>query len=131
MIKDKPAYKKTPNFVKYTCTMLIVLLFWQFFRFAEIGQVIDFAKVLLGITKFSKIPYTWQYFYDAQMITLMVIGILGVTVFGNEKVKSVYSKFAATKAGYIVQEVLLLALFIVAILFMVNSTYSPFIYFQY
>ncbi len=131
VIKGKRFYQKIPDFIKYICTMLIIIIFWLFFRFESLEQVVDFMKVLLGITKFSKIPYTWQYFYDAQMLTLMVVGILGATVFGGEKVKALYSKFVETKVGYIVQEVLLLALFVLAILFMVNSTYSPFIYFQY
>ncbi len=131
IVKDKTIYKKTPNFIKYLCTMLIVLLFWQFFRFSEVGQIVDFFKIIFGRTTFDKIPYTWQYYYDAQMITLMVIGVLGATVFGNEKVQTLYSKFAATKVGYVIQEVALIALLILAILFMVNSTYSPFIYFQY
>lgn len=40
-------------------------------------------------------------------------------------------KLISGKAGYLLQEIVLLLLFVLAILFMINSTYSPFIYFQY
>ncbi len=130
-VRDKRIYKKTPKAVKYICTMSIIIGFWQLFRFEALGNALQVFKIIFGIIKYSNISYSWQYFYDAQMITLVIIAILGATVLGNKKIKSVYSKIVETKVGYIIQEILLIALFILAILFMVNSVYSPFIYFQY
>ncbi len=131
LLKDKKFYQKTPSIIKWGITMLIVTLFWQLFRFEDVGKTVAFLKIALGITKCESVGYTWQYFLDAQILTFAALGILGATVCGAPQVQGVYKKVVATKAGYIVQQILLLLLFFVAILFMVSSTYSPFMYFQY
>ncbi len=131
LLKDTKFYKKTPSFIKYGVTMFAVLLLWQLFRFQDTSQLKDFFNIILGRTQFDRIPYTWRYYFDAQIIVLAIIGILGSTVLGGEKVKQLYAKAVATKVGFAVQGVVLIVLFVLAIIFMVNSTYSPFIYFQY
>ena len=131
MIKDKEFYKKIPDFVKYTVTMLIVLCFWQFFRCYNLSEVATVLKTALGIEKATFIPYTWKYFFDLRMIVFMIIGTLGATVLGSSKLKEKYNKFACTKIGCIVQETGLVLLLIVSLMFVVSATYSPFIYFQY
>ncbi len=130
-IRDKKAYIKTPNAIKYIATMLIVLLFWQFFKYQSVHNVISVLKIATGITRFDAIPYTWQYYYDLRIIIFTVIGILGSTVLGSPKLKVLQERIVSTKVGYIVEEIGLFAIFVIAVLFMVNSTYSPFIYFQY
>ena len=61
----------------------------------------------------------------------MVAAIVGATVFGLPKVQAAYQRMTQTTYGYAVHQVIVVVLFVVSILFMVNSTYSPFIYFQY
>lgn len=131
VIQNKPFYKKTPNFIKYAFTMLIVMLFWQLFRFQSLKDTVNLLGTIIGINRPENIYYTWQYYFDAQMITFIIIGILGATVLGSPRLKAFYGKFSATKGGLIVQQTVLLLLFVLAVLFMINSTYSPFIYFQY
>lgn len=65
------------------------------------------------------------------MTVLLVIGIIGATIVGLPVVRQAYRCCIEKKWIYWIQEFLLLVLFIIAILFMVSSTYSPFIYFQY
>ncbi len=131
IVVDKRIYKIIPNYIKYICTMLIVMCFWQLFRFGDVMEVVNWFKIILGTFTFDKIYYSWKYFFDFQMVCFTVIGILGATILGNARIQSFYYRIAETKIGYIAQEIILIALFLLAILFMVNSTYSPFIYFQY
>lgn len=131
MLQKNKTYLRIPNAVKYIVTMTVVMLFWQLFRFQDLSQIGTVFSAMLGKTPAGDILYTWQYYFDARILTLAAVGILGATVFGSGKVQEMYRRVVATKAGYLLQEVVLLLLFAVAILFMVNSTYSPFIYFQY
>ena len=131
IIKDKPRYKSTPNGVKYIITMFIVFCFWQLFRFPGLRGAINWFAIALGIVKFDGIYYTWPHYFDAQMITLVLIGIIGSTILGNKEIKNSWNKFTNNNMGFILQELGLLILFIISIMFMVSSTYSPFIYFQY
>lgn len=79
----------------------------------------------------ESIYYTWQYYFDTQLFVFVILGSFGATALASNRLKSWYSDFSATKIGFVIQEIILLLLFSVAILFMVNSTYHPFIYFQY
>ncbi len=135
IVADRKYYKKTPTAVKYIATMLIVMGFWQFFKYQDVMDVARIFSIGFGLRTFIRpfdvIPYTWQYYYDTQIIVFTVIGILGATVFGSPKAINLYKQFISTKIGYIIQEIILFILFIIAVLFMVSSTYRPFIYFQY
>lgn len=131
VVRDKPLYRKTPDWVKYLATMAIVMGCWQLFRFEDVGQLGRMLLTALGLYRYNSIFYTWQHFFDAQMITFMVIGILGATILGTEKIRTLHRRMIGTPVGLAVQELTLLVLFALAIMYMVNSTYSPFLYFQY
>lgn len=87
--------------------------------------------IILGTVRFERIYYSWQHYFDAQILVFVMIGIFGATVMGLPSVQRWKEKLISGKAGYLLQEIVLLLLFVLAILFMINSTYSPFIYFQY
>ncbi len=131
LICEKKRYKKVPDFVKYVCTMMIVMFLWQFFRFENLSETVSMLGVVFGIIKFDRISYTWHYFLSIRTISFVIIGVLGATVLGCSKIQLKYQNFKERKVGYLIQEIVLMGLFILSICFMVNSTYSPFIYFQY
>ncbi len=130
LIHNKKFYQKIPTAVKYVATMLVVMLFWQLFRFPKIQMAADWFRLMLGqITE--TVVCTWQYYFTPRIIATTVIGLLGATVLGSPKIVGAYQKLAAKPVAYVVQEVVLLGLLFLSLVFMVNSTYSPFIYFQY
>lgn len=131
IIQSKSIYQKIPKLIKYFSTMLIVMLFWQLFRFQTISDIVNLFKIILGISHFDTVFYTWEYFFDTRMLLFILIGIIGSTLLGDSRVIYLYKKGISKNAGFMLQETVLLVLFIISILFMVNSTYSPFIYFQY
>lgn len=111
--------------------MFITMMCWELFRFQSIGACWAWIKIMVGLQSFERIPYTWQYYFDAQTVFFIAVAVLGATLLGDGRVRAWYRRAAATKAGFAIQELALLAVFFIAMLFMVNSTYSPFIYFQY
>ena len=131
VIMKKDFYKKIPDWIKYVFTMVVVMGFWQLFRFQYVEEAVSVITAALGITKASFIPYTWKYFVDNRILVFTLIGIVGATLFGSEKVMEKYKAFTSTKAGYILQEAGVIILFLISVMYMVSSTYSPFIYFQY
>ena len=131
LISDKVWYKKTPNAVKWICTMGVTFFCWELFRFNDISSCIQWFKIMFGQIEFANIPYTWQYYFDLRIIVLMFIATIGATLCGLPKVQVVYQNIIQKPFGYTIHQLILIVLFIVSILFMVNSTYSPFIYFQY
>ena len=131
LIADKKWYQKTPSILKWICTFFITLFCWELFRFESFSDCTTWILTMFGKPQPYEMPYTWKYFLDAQIITLAIIGVLGSTVCGLPKVQQTQQKLIQTKAGYITYQLVLLLLFVLSIVFMVNSQYSPFIYFRY
>ncbi len=129
--KDKPLNQKMPGFVKQICTMTIVIVCWQLFRFSDLSKISALFGTIFGTIKAENLVYSWQYYMDSRFIFLVLTGIVGATVLGNDKLIRFGLKIRSIPAVYILQEIGLLLLFVLSILFIVNSTYSPFIYFQY
>lgn len=131
LARDQRWYARVPGWIKWAFTMLFTLFCWELYRYQSVGEAARWIGVMFGLVRFDRIFYTWQYYFDAQILFLAAVGILGATVLGDDRVRAWYGRVAATVWGYAVQQAVLLVLFVLAVLFMVNSTYSPFIYFQY
>lgn len=131
LLKNNRLYQKTPIAIKWALTMTVTFFCWELFRFDNFTACKEWFMTMFGMNSFAHIPYSLSYFFDARMITLVVIGILGATVWGLPRVQAAYTRVTNTAWGSLVHGVLLCGLFLLSILFMVNSQYSPFIYFQY
>ncbi|MBO5223493.1 MAG: MBOAT family protein [Clostridia bacterium] len=131
LLKDTTFYKKTPSAIKWIFTTVTVMLFWQLFRFNDIGAMFKFFGVAFGFTEYATVDYSWTYYLDKQVITFAIIGLLGATVLGIGKIREFTVKIYNTKVGYGICNIFLVILFVLSIIFMVNSSFSPFIYFQY
>ena len=131
LIQDKRWYQKVPGVIRWLITMGITFFCWQFFRFASLSDVFRNTRIMCGILRFDEIYYTWEYYFDKQIMVFAIIGIVGAILFGDKRIQEGYRRFTARSFGFVVQEIVLLLLFCVAILFVVNSDYYPFIYFQY
>lgn len=127
---QKPLYQKVPAGIKWAGTMFIVMLFWQFFRFPLAKDAFDCIGRMFEHNPESLV-FSWQYFLDAKLLFMMIVGILGATVLGSPKLQDSWTKIARTKVGFALQEVVLLVLLMLSVIAVVSSTYSPFIYFQY
>lgn len=130
-IKDTKLYQKTPSAIKWGCTMLVVSLGWQFFRFGSFAKAVRFWALLLGISDGSDIFASFGYYFTPKILILCAVGIIGALFFAKKPFTSIAQRFYTSPALYAVGQTLLLVLFALSVIFMINSTYSPFIYFQY
>ncbi len=131
IVRGKPMYQKIPKFFKWCIASMITMFCWELFRFESLGKLYDWLQMMVGIFPFERMLFTWEFFFTPRMLFLLITGILGATVLGSETVIIRWKQFVATKMGFAFQEIGLLILFGISILCMVNSTYKPFIYFQY
>lgn len=131
VIRNKEFYKKTPKVIKWIITMCIVFFCWELFRFTWMTDVINNFALMAGIGAPATVFKTWKYFLDKRIVVLSLIGIIGALVPGEEKIQKKWKEWVKNPAVYAVQEILILLIMVLAIIFMLNSTYHPFIYFQY
>ena len=91
----------------------------------------EFLSIMFGTVHFESLNFTYPYYFTVKMIVLMLIGIVGAVFLQGRYVERLQCKIRRSKILYSVQEVVLLGLMVTAVIFVVSSTYSPFIYFQY
>lgn len=120
-------YIKTPTIIKYSITMLVVILGWVVFRADNLTQAFGFIKTMFGLNNSGALIFEYSYFISKKLVFWILISILGSVPFIPNKFK----KYSGNKTFEFLETIFILLLFIVAIIFVVNSTYSPFIYFQF
>lgn len=131
VVEYKKFYQKTPDMLKWLFSMFVTLICWELFRFQHIQDFWNWVLIAVGYVTYPSVNFTWEYFLDLRLSVLVIIGILGATALGRDSVQELLCKNNNAKGYLVLKETLLLTLFFISILCMVNSTYSPFIYFQY
>ena len=131
LMENSGFYEAIPSFFKWLVTMVIVYFCWIVFRFTDFKELIDWFKVMFGAKQQGSIPYTFLYYFDWQIIAFAVIAFFGSTILGIEKIQDSCKNARESSGAMFFRELLGIVLFALAIMFMVNSSYSPFMYFQY
>lgn len=126
-IRNKKWYINIPNIIKHIITMLIVILGWVLFRADNLEQAIGFIKTMFGFNNPTPLTFEYIYFINKKFIFWMVMATLGSMPFVANK----FNKYNGRKSFEILATIGISILFVVSIIFVVNSTYSPFIYFQF
>lgn len=127
LIQNKSWYIKTPNIIKWIFTMFIIIIGWIFFSFNTIQDAFNFILVLFGLVHNEIISFEFSYFMNFRMLVWLIISIFLSTPLLSNTLK----KYNSTKYFEIIKTIFLSILLITCIIFMVNSSYSPFIYFQF
>lgn len=128
--REKAWYKKIPALFKWMFTMIFVYLTWIIFMIPSLTQAIIYYKSMLGIPAGS-IYFTFEYFVNSKLILIIIVAVIGVFIGKWDKVELIKTWSRDTKTGLVFSQILYMMLFVLAILFMMNSSYSPFLYFQF
>ena len=130
-IRDKKFYQRIPSIIKWGFTMLVVCVGWQAFRINEIIELLRYYGIMFGVVPATSVFFTWKYYLKKKTVFLLIVAIIGASALRCSRVQKVYKRFTDSKYGLVIQELGLFLLMGISILCMINSTYSPFIYFQY
>lgn len=131
LMENSGFYEAIPSFIKWLFTMVIVYFCWIIFRFNNFQDLTDWFKVMFGAAGNDTVPYTFLHYFDWQIIAFAAVAFFGSTILGIEKIKDSCERARTNSGAMFFRELLGIALFALAVMFMVSSTYSPFIYFQY
>ena len=121
-----PALQKLPAALRPGYTLLAVLLSFVLFNGENMAQVgSDFA----GLFGFAGIPAVTKatLYYLRSSAVLFAVGILGAT----PVVKTAAAKLENTKIGRILEPVLLIGLLLICTAYLVDGSFSPFLYFRF
>ena len=120
---------KLPSIIKHLYAIILIIIGWVIFRVENFDTLKLF---LLNMFNFSKsdflslvssnisIVYVWPY---------IIIGIIGsIPLFGN-----LLNKLNNSNKIYIqiIYDLFILSIFILTIIYLISSSYNPFIYFRF
>ena len=121
-----PALQKLPNILRHCYVMLIVVLSFVLFNAETLAQAKgDFA----GMFGLGGLPLvtaeTW--YYLRSYAVLFLLGIVGAT----PVVKNIGLRVSEKKLGAFVEPLVLLALLLICTAYLVDGSFSPFLYFRF
>ena len=127
-------FLKKHKMIGHIYTMIVVVLLWVIFRADGIHQAITYIGTMLGAM--NAVPYsnqTWVYIKE-NLVFLAAAIILSTDVFHRLAKKRMLN--SKNKSGSLVvvnnaYEVCLAVLFAISIVYVINGTYNPFIYFHF
>ena len=121
---------KLPYIITWAYTMVVVIIGWVMFRAVDMAYAYDYIKIMFSF-KANEIADNIALFFIKDNLILFIIAIISATPF----IKNIYhilnNNSRAYKYNQIVKPLALITIFIIAISYIVNSTYNPFLYFNF
>ena len=121
-----PALRKLPVCLKHLYVLLIVCISFVLFNAESLPQA---GSDLMGMFGFGKLPFVTGHtiYYLRSFALLFVFGILGATPL----VKRAGEYVSNTKLGGILETVTLLVILLLCTAYLVDGSFSPFLYFRF
>ncbi len=120
-----PALKKLPGAVKHFYVLLLVLISFVIFNHADYSAVTVLGE-MFGLKGLSAVNADTLY-YLRSFAPLFIAAFIGAT----PVVKTLAAKVGQTKAGAVLEILLMAALLIVCTAYLVDGSFSPFLYFRF
>ena len=116
---------KRKSIISRLYTLFAVICAWVIFRSPDLSSGIRYLGNMFGVGA-SGIADATFFEYIGNTYIVLIIAVIGATPL----VRAVFNKLGKVKMAWI-EDVWLAAVFVLAILKTVNSTYNPFIYFNF
>ncbi len=117
--------EKLPVFIRYTVTMVIVMIGWVFFSSENLSSAVAYLKSMFGFYGNSLTDSTAEYLLSENIFSLAVMVLCATGVFAAlPRIKKFRFNIAVMSAGYT-------AVFILCIIYLISETYNPFLYFRF
>ena len=122
----KPVIEKLPGFIRRFYVLLVVCLGFVLFNAVDFTQALSDIKGLFGMLNIPLVTTETLYYLRSYGV-LFILGFIGATPL----MKKLGSKLEKTTAGAILEPVLLIALLLVCTAYLVDGSFSPFLYFRF
>lgn len=116
---------RAPAFVAHAYALILILFGWVIFAFESVGDGLSYLKIMLGIGAGSAVDSVFLYNLSSYWM-LLAVGIIACTPI----VKKLADKYIV-RGHEAVFGVLALTAFALSVVYLVNSSYNPFLYFRF
>ena len=119
--------KKSIAVFRYLLTMLIVVVGWVFFRSPDLRYALTYLGIMFGAVQPENVGFTIGYYISPKIFFILFLALIGSTPI----IKNISARRTNNIIWKTAGSVLTLVLFFVSIVFVVASSYNPFIYFRF
>ncbi len=126
-----------PAALKWIYTMMVVSFGWILFKLENVPDTLAYIGAMFRFGGNRYTEFAARYYLDNKMIVLLIIAIIACVPWGEVLPRHIGGYIVAFSTAQqdgpacIVRRVLLIVLLLISMLFIVNSTYNPFIYFRF
>ena len=109
---------------------------FSIFKIEDIQKALSYIKVMFHLEKHEYNAFSLRYFLDRRMIFFILIAVIACVPWAQVMPRYIGTRVAQLSesnktAPRMARHVCLIALLVISFIFIVNTTYSPFIYFQF
>ena len=117
-------------------TMIAVTLGWVLFKIEDLPEAFSYIKAMFGFGPHDYNAFSLGFFLDSRLAFFLVIALLCCVPWGEVLPRIISSRIALIcdsnkPLPRTARHICLMALLVISFVFIVNSTYSPFIYFRF
>ena len=120
----RPYLDKVPTLLRRIITLLIVMISWIIFKSADLGSAVAYMKQLVNFRHISNLMelklLDILYLYPVVIIGMIACTPLFRKALDRLKDRNIY-----------IHDLIMIILLVITIIMVINSTYSPFIYFNF
>ena len=121
-----PALKKLPTVLQHLYVMLIVMLGFVLFNAEDLAQAVADIGGLFGAGGVPLVSTPTLYYLKSYGV-LFLLGFVGATPL----VRNGAAKLSETKLGAVLEPIVLILLLLVCSAYLVDGSFSPFLYFRF
>lgn len=114
--------------LRHVLTLLIVLVGWVLFRAEGLGEAWIYIRIMFGLLQPENVGFTAWYYIDLKVIITLAIAVTAsIPVFRTW----FFRRAKDTLVYQYASSIAVLLLFFISIVFVMSSSYNPFIYFRF
>lgn len=118
---------KLPKFINYIYTIVIVMIGWMIFRANSLNEILLFIKTMFIYHKTD-----WVTIISENLSTFnSLLFIIPAIIFSFPVINIIKDKYGNKTVYIIIDNIILIGLFGICILYLTSSSYNPFIYFRF
>ncbi len=116
-----------PKFIAHIYSLLMIILGWVLFRSDNIGNAFTYMSKMFTAFEFSPQAYFFLIQYRTEFLAAILFSLPLGQALKNIPVKSKLAEFVILSTKLI----FVFALFFLSVIYLINSSFNPFIYFRF
>lgn len=120
-----------PKFISWLYTSVVVIIGWVLFRASNLSEAVEYLKVMFGIQPSYDVGFSVGYYLNPMVITLLLIACIASMPISKYLRDNVGGFEEQTIFSMVTQNIYIVIILVLCMMFLATSTYNPFIYFRF